>query len=135
MRLQTEIIVSRRGGKRDEGNYTEKYMLTYIDLPVLVKIPIDFGWGSLSVNTGMQFSFNINAVRLNEYNDTNIARDKLDTNVMDFGALVGVNLDFYLSNHLLFIELQGFFGVLPTISQSTSRNTAINFYMGYGFKL
>ena len=99
--IQPELLVSGKGSKWDDPYYDTKDLLTYIDIPILIKVqPVKF----LNVHAGPQFGYLISALQkdIEENEKTDI---KEWYNAADLGLVIGseVNLPYKLSLTLRYV--------------------------------
>lgn len=86
--IQPEIVFSNQGAKYANENVNTRYILDYINLPVLFQYMFDNGF---RLQAGPQLGFLINAKSKNNDNVTNI---KDAYNPIDFGLSIGASYIF-----------------------------------------
>ncbi len=86
--FQPEIVFSNQGAKYTDENVNTKYILDYINVPVLFQYMFDNGF---RLQAGPQVGFLINA---KSKNDNDISDIKDDINPIDFGLSIGASYIF-----------------------------------------
>ncbi len=133
--IEVDLLVSIRGGRMKDSDLSEEFKLIYIDLPILLKLNKNVGWGILTLNAGAQVSFNLKGYRLLEDNGSNQSMDNVNTRIVDFGVVAGAGLIFPVRQYYFSFEFRNAFMVLPTFAEVSNRNTQFSFLFTYGFRL
>jgi hypothetical protein len=128
--LQPELMVSTRGSDWDDPYYNVKDLLTYIDLPLLVKYqPVRY----VNIHAGPQFGYLL-AAKQEDKDDGTITDIKDWYNMLDVGFAFGAeaNLPFRINFTVRY--------VLGLVSATNDveyiepwRNNFLQFSLGYSF--
>jgi hypothetical protein len=126
--VQPELMVSRRGSDWDDPYYNVKDLLTYIDLPLLVKFqPIEYA----NIHIGPQFGYLLTA-KQEDKDDGDIIDIKEWYNAMDLGLVVGAeaNLPFRINFTIRYV-----IGLISATNDveyiDPWRNNFLQFSLGY----
>jgi hypothetical protein len=126
--VQPELMVSRRGSDWDDPYYNVKDLLTYIDLPLLVKFqPIEYA----NIHIGPQFGYLLTA-KQEDKDDGDIIDIKEWYNAMDLGLVVGAeaNLPFRINFTIRYV-----IGLISATNEveyiDPWRNNFLQFSLGY----
>ena len=134
--IQGELLFCMKGAKsepNDSTTYTSS--LNYIDIPVLLKFNFPtVGFGT-SIYGGIDMGILITAeTEVDEGGNKTTTDIKDDLNSIDFGAVIGADLDY--NNVILDVRYTiGLTNVMKEVSgvQVDSKNQVISFGLGYRF--
>ncbi len=136
--VQPEIMYIRKGDSGEtwdyvNGDYTEKYSFSYIEIPLLLKYSFLEGQGNkTNVYFGPYFAFLVNETYIIDYETSPIQNTKLsDTyniNEIDYGGAIGV--EFYLDKFIADIRVT--LGLLPVNADlEIYKNVVLSIMIGY----
>ncbi len=81
--LSPELIYSRQGARQKVSGDKYKFRMNYLNVPVLAKIYV---WRELSLDTGLQFGFNLNSRMV-----TKSAKYKTSVKTFDLSVPIGMS--------------------------------------------
>jgi hypothetical protein len=114
------------------------FVLTYLDLPVLLKFRYVHSWLAACVYAGAHYSVCLNAameISGPEYHER-ITIAEQDLNPHDVGVLVGADFGFeILQAFSIYLDLRYTLGIPSVLEFDGSRNSNLSLSLGYGFKL
>ncbi len=126
--VQPELMVSTRGSDWDDPYYNVKDLLTYIDLPLLVKFqPIEYA----NIHVGPQFGYLV-AAKQEDKDDGDIIDIKEWYNSLDLGLVIGAeaNLPFRINFTIRYV-----IGLISATNDveyiDPWRNNFLQFSLGY----
>lgn len=126
--VQAELLVSSRGSDWDDPFYNVKDLLTYIDLPLLIKFqPIKYA----NIHVGPQFGYLL-AAKQEDKDDGDIYDIKEWYNPLDFGLVLGAeaNLPFRVN-----VTVRYVIGLVSATNDveyiDPWRNNFLQFSLGY----
>jgi outer membrane immunogenic protein len=101
--IQSEILLSQKGEKWDEDIMKGKYLLTYIDLPLLMRFHPTPNNAFFNIHAGPQFSYLIRALRVyeNELEDDK-GKEDIKERYKDFDIGLAIGFEFNFSFHVNF---------------------------------
>jgi hypothetical protein len=127
--IQPEVLISQKGEKWTTGLLKEKFVLTYVDVPVLLRFqPISL----LNIQAGPQFGYLIRARSLIENNGDKMKTDvKSEYEDWDIGLAFGVefNLPFRVNISIRYIH------GLSTVSYNFGTDKNFLFQLSAGFRI
>lgn len=89
--LQPELIYSRQGFRRKDGNVKAKIRVNYLNIPILAKLYVLEG---LSVDLGPQLGFALNGKSKTDYGGTTIKNKITKINTCDVSFAVGLSYEY-----------------------------------------
>lgn len=149
--VQPEAFFAMKGWKFEEGEYTEKWKLNYVDLDVLARLTVPMeGMVKPTVFAGPYAGFKISAdyeVELGDESEEGALEDAgINVKGVDFGFVFGGGVDFELGNGgMIVLDIRYQMGLINVIEapeddeedgageEPNVKNNAIIFMVGYGF--
>ena len=131
--LSPELLVSFQGTKEEDGGFTSKTNLTYINVPVLAKVFVTEG---LNIHAGPYVGFLLAAKTKLEFEDEEEEVDiKEEMNGLDFGLAFGAGYELESGLNFGARYNLGLGNIVDTAEDEdfTVTNQVIQIYVGFNF--
>lgn len=137
--FQTELLFNQKGSSFQLGNFKEEYKLSYLEVPVLLKVSIPVGALKPNIFAGPYAAFKLSE----SYTYTDLLtgfdiESSDNTKTLDYGAVFGGGLDIDLNTTVITFDGRYNLGLreLENVEEPKDiKNGSFSFNVGIGFKL
>lgn len=135
--LQVEILISNKGRKELVADITRRIILTYLDIPLLIKYNFLESWISSSIYVGVQPSVNLSGVDVwaDSYGEDSFKIQKEERTSFDIGVSVGAEIGFPIKSIVFFLDFRYTIGFVSTFFGERAKNSVFSLFIEYGISL